>query len=228
MKTILSAATLLVALSGPALAQGMRDLDEVTVEGNGADKITAEIWVDNWFALYVNGEKIVEDATPYHTERSFNAERVTFTADRPLQVAIELRDFMENDTGLEYIGSQRQQMGDGGAIFQFFDAAGALIGASDASWLCHVAQRAPVETSCAKESNPQEGAGACASISDMPEGWTAPGFDDSGWSPAVVHSAREVSPKHGYDMISWSPSAQLIWGEELHQDNIIYCRATLK
>lgn len=227
MKAI-TAAALVAVLAAPAAARGPRDLNEVTVPGNGSENITAEIWVDNWFSLWVNGEKIAEDATPYHTERSFNAERIHFTADRPLSVAIELRDFMQNDTGLEYIGTRRQQMGDGGAIFQFFDEAGALIGASNASWRCHVAQHAPVNPSCAAESDPKEGIGACASVTDSPEGWQAPGFDDSAWPNAVVHSAHDVGPKDGYDMVRWSSQAKLIWGPDLHQDNILYCRATLR
>ena len=31
----------------------------------------AEIWADNWFALYVNGKKVGEDSVPITTEKSF-------------------------------------------------------------------------------------------------------------------------------------------------------------
>jgi len=183
--------------------------------------------VDNWFALSVNGQSIAEDSTPYLTERSFNAEKITFNADFPMTVAIELRDFMENDTGLEYIGTNRQQMGDGGAIVQF-SVGGQVVGVSNAGWRCHVAQAAPMNTSCAKESNPQVGVGACASTSDMPADWTSVGFDDSGWAAATVHSESEVSPKMGYDAIDWDRSADLIWAENLKQDNIVLCRTTIQ
>jgi hypothetical protein len=44
----------------------------------------------------------------------------------------------------------------------------------------------------------------------------------------VVHSAHDVGPKDGYDMVRWSSQAKLIWGPDLHQDNILYCRATLR
>ena len=40
--------------------------------------LTGEVWVDNWFTLWANGQKVIEDSTPYKTERSFNAERFTF------------------------------------------------------------------------------------------------------------------------------------------------------
>ena len=77
------------------------------------------MWVDNWFRLFANGAPLLEDSVAYRTERSFNAERFTFNADLPLTLAFEFRDFMQNETGLEYIGTRRQQLGDGGAIAQF-------------------------------------------------------------------------------------------------------------
>ena len=40
----------------------------------------AEVWVDNWFALYINGKKVGEDSVPITTERSFNSEKIKFTA----------------------------------------------------------------------------------------------------------------------------------------------------
>ena len=48
-----------------------------------ASEFVAEVWADNWFALYVNGELVGEDSTPITTERSFNAETITFTATYP-------------------------------------------------------------------------------------------------------------------------------------------------
>ena len=37
---------------------------------------TAEIWADNWFAMYVNGKKVGEDSVPFATEKSFNSETI--------------------------------------------------------------------------------------------------------------------------------------------------------
>lgn len=216
-----------LALPTAALAQP-RDLNVSDIPGPGAETVTAEIWVDNWFTLWVNGEQVLEDSTPYKTERSFNAERVTFRADRPMTIAFELRDFMENDTGLEYIGTGKQQLGDGGAIFQFRDASGALLTVSNADWRCHVAHHAPMDKSCARETSPTEGQGACASQTDLPTDWQAPGFDDSHWSAATEHSEQAVRPKDGYDKIRWDSSARLIWSPNLEQDNIVLCRATVE
>ncbi len=33
----------------------------------------AEVWADNWFSLYKNGEKVGEDSVPITTEKSFNS-----------------------------------------------------------------------------------------------------------------------------------------------------------
>ncbi len=94
--------------------------------------IKADVWADNWFALYLDATLIKEDSVPYNTERSFNAESFTFAAELPAQVSVIVKDFKENDSGLEYIGRDRQQIGDGGFSAQFRDAeTGKLIAVSD-------------------------------------------------------------------------------------------------
>ncbi len=141
-----------------------------------------------------------------------------------MTVAFEIRDFMENETGLEYIGELKQQMGDGGAIAQFMGANGDVLGVTDAGWQCLIAQHAPIDPSCAQSDDPQVGEGACAA--DTAD-WTAADFDDSDWVATTVHSVGDVGPKDGYDDISWDDSAVLIWGANLKQDNIVLCRATI-
>ena len=83
---------------------------------NKSHTFKLEAWADNWFAAYLNQQLIVEDSVPITTERSFNAEEVTFSADYPLTINLVIKDFKQNDTGLEYIGTPRQQMGDGGEL----------------------------------------------------------------------------------------------------------------
>ena len=191
--------------------------------------VTADIWVDNWFEMSINGIKVIEDSVPITTERSFNAETATFTADFPMTVAIKAMDFKENDTGLEYIGSNRQQMGDGGLIAQFRDTAtGQTLGVTNADMRCLVVHHAPVEPSCASAHSPVAGEGACAfEITAIPADWTNPAFDDSTWPAAVEHSERAVSPKDGYDRITWDSNAALVWSEDLELDNTLLCRVKI-
>lgn len=235
MKSLNMALAIAVAVSltacghQPAKSNDQRILNEQDIEGTGTTKVKAEIWVDNWFAMSVNGAPLIEDSVPFKTERSFNAERVTFSTDLPATVAFEFRDFRQNDTGLEYIGTGRQQVGDGGAIVQFTNAeTGEFLKGSDASWRCLVINHAPADQACARESNPMVGEGVCAAvISEAPDGWTEPGFDDSKWATATEHSVRAVSPKDGYDVIDWNPGAKLIWGDDLKLDNTLLCRAVI-
>lgn len=194
-----------------------------------ANSKMVELWVDNWFEMYVNGDKILEDSVPITTERSFNAETATFDAKLPLTIAIMAKDFKENDTGLEYIGTNRQQMGDGGLIFQVKDTTtGEVIAVSDQTTRCLVIHRAPLDRACANENNPVAGQGACGfEETAIPTNWTAPDFDDSTWPAATEHSAQAVKPKDGYDEVSWDSSAQLIWSDDLIQDNTLLCRLSV-
>lgn len=191
--------------------------------------LSGEVWVDNWFELHANGQKVIEDSVSITTERSFNAETFTFEAELPVTIAFVAKDFKENDSGLEYIGSRRQQMGDGGLIAQFRDSgSNEILGVTDSNMRCLVVHRAPVDIACASEKNPVAGEGACAfETVDIPIDWMEPEFDDSQWPAAVEHSERAVKPKHGYDKITWDATARLIWSANLVQDNTLLCRLTI-
>ena len=187
---------------------------------------TAEVWADNWFSLYVNGELVGEDSVPITTERSFNAETITFTATYPLTIAMVTKDFKQDDSGLEYIGTARQQMGDGGFIAQITDTStGKVVATTTTGWRGLVVHRAPLNTDCLSSANPSTD---CQhEITPEPADWTSPTFDDSAWTAAIQYTAVEVGPKEGYDTITWSPAAALIWSGDLKIDNTILWRATV-
>lgn len=201
-----------------------------SVESTGSISVQADVWTDNWFALYSGEDLILEDSVSITTERSFNAESFTFNADYPLQLNFILKDFKENDSGLEYIGARNQQMGDGGFIAQFFDSAtNQLIGHSSPEWKCLVIHEAPLDKSCESLANPIAGEGVCGFRSiDEPVGWKSLEFDDSQWNNAIAHSAAAIDPKGGYDGIDWHADAELIWSGDLETDNTLLCRATIR
>lgn len=195
----------------------------------GAETFSADVWADNWFEMRIDGVQVVEDSVPITTERSFNAESFTFEVERPFTIGLVAKDFRENDTGLEYIGTARQQMGDGGVIVQVRDGAGNLVAVSDAGWQCLTIHTAPLDKSCEAAADPVPGIGACGfDISEEPGGWDAAEFDASGWPQAVEYSEAAVSPKGGYDRVRWSADARLIWGPDLEQSNTILCRAIVE
>ena len=230
---------LLLSACGRPLAPNRPDpakMDVATTEAQatfqlatstGRIKIKAEVWTDNWFAFYLGETLIKEDSVSITTERSFNKEVFTFEASYPLQLNFIVKDYMKNDTGLEYIGTHRQQMGDGGFIAQFTNAeTGELIAVTDANWAGLVIHTAPLDESCAKQANPVAGAAPCVfSKLEEPAGWMLPGFDDLAWAKATIYSEQQIRPKQGFEEISWNPAAKLIWGPDLKKDNIIIFRS---
>jgi hypothetical protein len=198
-------------------------------DASGAVDFLLEAWADNWFAAYLENDLIVEDSVSITTERSFNAETASFSSSYPLQLNFILKDFKENDTGLEYIGANNQQMGDGGFIFQITDqATGAVVAVSSSAMSCLVIHEAPLDKACESSNDPQAGVGACTfSASEESAGWKAADYDDSAWFSANVYSESAVGPKDGYDQIDWAANAELIWGPDLETSNTILCRLTV-
>jgi len=211
-----------VETSAPEEAEPVSDGNPITFQ--------LEAWADNWFAAYLGEELIVEDSVSITTERSFNAETAVFEGSYPLTLNFILKDFKENDTGLEYIGEGKQQMGDGGFIMQLTDLnTGDVVAVSNAEWACTVIHDAPLDKSCENAANPVAGTAPCT-FTDLgePDGWMAVDYDDSSWTATTIHSASTVSPKGGYDQIRWNQNAELIWGPDLETNNTILCRVTVE
>ena len=187
---------------------------------------TAQVWADNWFSLTVNGVKVGEDSVPITTERSFTAETFTFSATYPLTIAMVAKDYAEDESGLEYICTDRQQMGDGGLIAEFTDmSTGKVIAVTNTTWKSLVIFRAPLNVDCVSSADP---ATACEHETlTEPETWTSPTFDDSAWVAATEFTAAEVRPQGDYTTLTWSPDAQLIWSGDLKVDNTILYRVTV-
>lgn len=192
----------------------------------GSGRYQLDAWADNWFSMSIGDKLVVEDSVPITTERSFNAEVFLFDAEYPMDLNFVLKDFKQNDTGLEYIGTDKQQMGDGGFIAQITDTTtGKVIVTSNSSWKCLVIHKAPTNTTCEKDANP---ASTCMSeITSEPAGWMTASFDTSAWVQATEYSEADVSPKDGYDQIEWSSAAKLIWTSSLKMDNTLLCKVTV-
>jgi len=214
-------------LTNTTVASSEKAIDSSTTAVKSAQStFTAEVWADNWFSLYINGKLVGEDSVPITTEKSFNSERITFTASYPFTIAMVAKDFKQNDTGLEYIGTDRQQMGDGGIVAQFTDTAtGRVVATTSSAWRGLVIHQAPLNKSCEKSSKPEID---CTSrIASEPSGWTQTAFNDSSWPSANTYSKEQVGVKDGYNNISWSSDAQIIWTSDLEIDNTILWRYTV-
>lgn len=199
------------------------------IQTAAAETYSVDIWADNWFQFNVNGVKVAEDSVPITTERSFNAERFTFTAQPPFTIGLIAMDFKENNTGLEYIGTRKQQMGDGGVIAQIANKDGKVIAVTNEDWRCLVIHEAPLDKNCEQEANPIAGLDHCGFFElEQPKDWDAANFDDSGWVNAQAYTESEVRPKDGYDRVKWDGQAKLIWGPDLETNNTLLCRIEVK
>jgi len=119
-------------------------------------------------------------------------------------------------------------MGDGGVILQIRNSEEETIAITDANWKCLVIHEAPSDKSCEKESDPVAGEGSCGFTQiDEPANWDLSDFDDAQWPNAKIYSENDVSPKGGYDDISWAKDAELIWGADLETSDTILCRLSI-
>ena len=184
----------------------------------------AEGWADNWFSLYINGKKVGEDPVPITTVRSFNSTKIKFSASYPFTVGIVLKDYTENASGLEYIGQQNQQIGDGGFALQIRELnTNKIVAVSNSAWKSLVINKAPLNPTCVTSLNPLVD---CKSQTvNMPANWSSKTFNDSKWLSASEFTPEEVGVKEGYFDITWSPSAKLIWSSDLKLDNVILLRS---
>ena len=214
-RALLFACALIVGSAQPAVA------------ATPLTSFTADVWADNWFALYVNGVKVAEDPVPITTTKSFNKVSVTFKAKYPLTIAIQAKDYTENQTGLEYIGTPQQQIGDGGLIAQIHEAtSGKLVAGTDSNWKALVTFKAPLDESCAKSPQPTID---CKSMSVQPPAkWNSTTYSDSKWPKASEYTQAEVGVKDGYNEVTWDPRAKLIWSDSLTLDNTVLFRTVAK
>lgn len=186
----------------------------------------AEVWADNWFALYINGKKVGEDSVPITTEKSFNSEKIKFTATYPLTIGVMAKDFAENASGLEYIGKPNQQIGDAGIIFQIREiSSGKVVAYSSRDMKVMTANKAPLNPECVTSSNPTVD---CKFLNvAIPTTWTSSTFNDSAWKNATEFSRETVGVKEGYFDFSWAPGSALVWSSDLKLDNTILLRKVI-
>lgn len=212
---------------GAVAADAAGDTAKGAETQGAAVAIQGEAWADNWFALYANGLPVAEDSVAITTEKSFNSEVFSFKVGYPLTLAVVLKDFKQDDSGLEYIGTPKQQIGDGGFKMQLRDAqTGQALAVTDSTWRCKAIHRAPLDVSCVDDPQPLQ---TCGFVSDPePPGWREAGFDDSAWPMATVHAAAAVGPKEGYLQVQWLAAAQFIWSADLRIDNTVLCRLRIE
>ena len=210
--------------------------DIVEIDATG-EIITAYLFSDNYFELYINGTPVGKDAIPF---TQFNSHIVQFKVNRPFTIAMKLVDWEEN-LGL---GSESQATayhpGDGGMIAVFKDANGDLLASTGSDWKAQTFYTAPIEDlSCPTETGTTRSTSNCSTADatdgsnfyalhwEIPADWTSTSFDDSDWPSATIYTSAELgmdnkSPYTSY--LDIFDDAEFIWSTNVILDNEVIVR----
>ena len=165
--------------------------------------IKANVYADNWFMLYVNGELVAVDSIAFVPH---NAISVDILPKYPMTVAVLAKDFADEQTGLEW---NNTRIGDGGFILKLGDGT-----VTSAAWKAKKVSWGPIDGDLENPRVVREPA---------PEGWYLPEFNDSDWDHAKVFSVEQVRPQQPYRDYDFE-GAEFIWTEDLELDNTILFR----
>lgn len=171
------------------------------------DTLRANVYADNWFKLYINGNLVMVDSISFIPH---NVVSVDILPEYPMTIAVMAKDNADPDTGLEYNNSN---LGDGGFILKFSDGT-----VSNASWRAKSFFHGPINRDM---ENPD------TTHTPIPEKWFAVDFDDSAWENATEHTEEAVSPKSPFYENDFD-GAQWIWTGDLALDNTVLFRTTIE
>lgn len=172
-----------------------------------SDTIRANVYADNWFMLYVNGELVAVDSIAFIPH---NVVSVDILPKYPMTIAVMAKDNADPQTGMEYANTN---IGDGGFVLKFGDGT-----VTDASWKARVFSRGPVG---GDTKNPR------VENEPIPENWYAVDFDDRGWDGAREYAEQEIDPKQPYYDADFK-GAKFIWTDDLLLDNTVIFRRTVQ
>ncbi|MEM7601279.1 MAG: hypothetical protein AAF357_07660 [Verrucomicrobiota bacterium] len=170
------------------------------------DTLKANIYADNWFQLYINGNLVAVDSISFIPH---NVISVDILPQYPMTIAVMAKDNADPDTGLEY---NNTNLGDGGFILKFSDGT-----VTSSAWKAKSFFHGPLARDFA---NPR------TEHTLIPEGWFEIDFDDSDWSQAVEHSEEAVKPKSPFYEHDFA-GAKWIWTGDLALDNTVLFRVTV-
>lgn len=219
--------------------------DIVEIDSDG-ELITAYIFADNYFEMYVNGVPVGKDRVPF-TE--FNSDFVRFKVNKPFTVAMKLVDWEENlGLGSEDNRGFDYQPGDGGMVAVFKDELGDIIEITDESWKAQTFYTAPIKdltclaesgttrlSSSCNEDGTEDGSSYFAIHWFVPSNWAEEDYDDSDWPSATTYTNEiiGVDNKSAYtnftdifdDTIN---DALFIWSTNVVLDNEVIVRKIIQ
>ncbi|AUC77833.1 hypothetical protein CW732_13075 [Olleya sp. Bg11-27] len=219
------------------------DIIEVDADG---EIVTAYVFADNYFEMYINGTPVGKDNVPF---TQFNSNIVRFKVNRPFTIAMKLVDWEENSgLGSETNRGQAFHPGDGGMVAVFKDASGAIIATTNADWKVQTFYTAPLrDLSCASEEGTLRLSETCSTEDSndgtsyyalhwkTPSNWQSADFDDTKWPNATefTNNTIGVDNKPSYTNFTnifddSTVDAQFIWSTNVILDNEVIVRYTVK
>lgn len=172
-----------------------------------SDTFKANIYADNSFMLYINGELVAVDSISFVPH---NVISVDILPSYPMTIAVMAKDNFDPKTGMEYANTN---IGDAGFILKFGDGT-----VTDGSWKAKKISWGPIDRDT---KNPR------VESVQIPDNWYATDFDDSSWTKAKEYREEEVGPKQPY-FDSDFKGAKFIWTEDIALDNIVLFRHVVK
>ena len=172
-----------------------------------SDTIKANVYADNWFMLYINGELVAVDSIKFIPH---NVISVDLLPTYPMTIAVMAKDNADPKTGMEYANTN---IGDGGFILKFGDGT-----VTNAHWKARAFSSGPIGRDT---KNPR------VENTSIPEKWFAIDFDDSDWGKAKEYSEEDVNPKQPYFEHDFK-GAKFIWTNDIDLDNTVIFRHVVK
>lgn len=166
-----------------------------------ADTVRANIYADNWFKLYINGNLVAVDSISFIPH---NVVSVDILPEYPMTIAVMAKDNADPNTGLEY---NNTNLGDGGFVLKFGDGT-----VTSAAWKAKSFFHGPKDLD-----NPK------VTHTPIPDGWFEPDFDDRDWAQATEHTEDAVGPKEPFYEYDFE-GAKWIWTDDLALDNLVLFR----
>jgi hypothetical protein len=171
-----------------------------------SDTVSANMYADNWFVLFVNGKLVAVDPIDFLPH---NVVSVDILPEYPMTIAALAKDNADPKTGCEY----GRSIGDGGFILKFSDGT-----VTDASWKAKCFHHGPIESNIDHPS---------VRVDAIPDRWFAVDFDDSLWNNAVEYTQERIDPKETFFEHDFK-GAKWIWTDDLNLDNTVIFRKTIE
>ncbi len=191
---------------GQGKGGGVGKDDKGLVKPTLTDTVHVDVYADNWFAMFINGELVAVDSIKFtpHNVQSFD-----ILPEYPMTIAIIAKDNADPKTGLEY----GDHIGDGGFIVKFSDGT-----VSTAKWKAMNFFKGPLNHDT-KNSQVMH--------APIPDGWWKKDFDDGQWPMAAEYTEGRINPKDPFYKIDFS-GAKFIWSGDLDLDNTVIFRTTIE